>query len=168
MAEIAKLRKHRDTVKAKIIRLETKVSEAENRVNREQTEVFLSRLKTIRSEFETIQREITALKEETEANDADSTEDKYFELKIKLKQWPNRLMPVRKVEAHSSTNDETLSHVLQQQSELMAQLSQQNGSSQAQNGSNYAIARVLEQQTQLLCNLAEVGNTTNLESSYRW
>jgi len=122
MAEIAKLRRQRGTVKAKLTRLNARVEQvSEQQVSREEIEVYIARLEEIQKEFESIQHRISNV---TEGEVADVTDDvefeeRYFETKIKLKQWLSKL-PIQG-EPRSSASDEALARVLQQQSELMKQ-----------------------------------------------
>jgi len=131
MAEIIKLRKQRGSVKARLTRLNTRIEQlSEQRVSREEIEVYIARLEEIQKEFEGIQHRINNVTE-GESMVADVTDDvefeeKYLEIKIKLKQWLNNL-PAQQGERRSSASDETLSRVLQQQGELIRQLSQQHG-----------------------------------------
>jgi len=151
MAEITKLRKQRGSVKAKLTRLNARVEQVlDQQASREETEVYIARLEEIQKEFESIQHRISNVAE-GESTVADVTEDvefeeRYLEIKIKLKRWLNNL-PTQQGEPRSSASDEVLSRVLQQQSELMKQLSQQHGDSQA-SASSDAITRLFEQQTQ--------------------
>jgi len=89
-------------------------------------------------------------------NDAEF-EERYFEIKIKLKQWLNNL-PTQQGESRSSANDDTLTRVLQQQSELIKQLSQQHSDSQASTSSD-AITKLFEQQTQLILSIADANGS---------
>lgn len=170
MAEITKLRKQRGTIKAKLTRLTTKVQQIEE-VNREEIEVYIARLEEIQKEFESVQCEISSITE-GEPTVADATDDaefeeKYIQTKIKLKRWLNKL-PTQQVESRSSSSDEALARVLQQQGELMQQLSQQQGGWQASGSSGDAIAKLFEQQAQLMRSLTDANDIANQESRVKW
>jgi len=127
MAEITKLRKQRGMVKAKLTRLNAMVEQvSEQQASREET-VYIARLEEIQKEFESIQHRISNVTE-GESTVADVTEDaefeeRYLEIKIKLKRWWLNKLPTQQGEPRSSASDEALSRVLQQQSELNKQLS---------------------------------------------
>jgi len=167
MAEITRLRKQRGTVKARLTRLNARVEQvSDQQTSREETEVYIARLEEIQKEFESIQHRISNVAE-GESTVADVTEDaefeeRYLEIKIKLKRWLNN-SPAQQGESRSSASDEVLSRVLQQQSELMKQLSQQHGDLQA-SASSDAITRLFEQQTQWMRSIADANNTANQES----
>lgn len=96
------------------------------------------------------------------AEDAEFDE-RYFKLKARLKRWVNG-MTAQRAEARSPANDEALTHVLQQQGELIKKLSSQSCDSQSSSSDGNAVTRLLEQQTQILRNLADAGGTVNQES----
>jgi len=169
MAEITKLRKQRGTVKAKLTRLNARVEQvSEQQTSREEIEVYIARLEEIQKEFESIQHRISNVTE-GESTVADVTDDvefeeRYFETKIKLKQWLSNL-PIQG-EPRSSASDEALARVLQQQSELMKQLSQQHNDLQA-SASSDAITKLFEQQTQWMRSIAGANSAANQESKVK-
>jgi len=60
MTEIIKLRKQRESIKAKLTRLNERVEQVtEQQVSREETEVYIAKLKEIQKEFESIQYKIS-------------------------------------------------------------------------------------------------------------
>lgn len=86
------LRRQRGTAKAKLTRLERKITgkQSEIQLVREQIEVYVSRLEEIRSEFDEVHKKIVAIQDNETASD-DEIEDEEFEnrylsLKIQLKQ----------------------------------------------------------------------------------
>ncbi|XP_011859012.1 PREDICTED: uncharacterized protein LOC105556525 [Vollenhovia emeryi] len=164
MADIAKLRRRRATIKAKMTRLKSKAEQGlEDNVSREEMETYLSRLEEIQREFENVQDEIndTAEGEPTDAEAFEETvfEERYFELKTKMKRWLNAL-PAQQGESRSS--DEMLSNMLLQQGEIIRQMSQRGDGATANNGD--AIERLFEQQTQLIRSIASGSGATNQET----
>lgn len=140
--------------------------------------MYLITLDDIRNEFERTQSEIlvTTQDDGVRASVADTSEDanfeeRYYDLKIKLKQWLTRL-PVPPSDVQSSTSDEWLNHVLQQQSGVLRQLAMRsteagshNSDSQASiSRSGDAVTRLVEEQTVLLRRFTEAGGGANQES----
>jgi len=88
MAEIAKLRKQRGTVKTKLTRLNARVEQvSEQRTSREETEVYIARLEEIQKEFESIQHNLAMSRKAMVADITDDVEfeERYLGIKIKLK-----------------------------------------------------------------------------------
>lgn len=106
--------------------------------------IFKGNLKTFNTKSTIIQKVRLA---DADAAENIEFEKRYLALKIQLKRWCN--MPMQPGESHVSTSDKTLARVLQQQGEIMKQLSLQNGGAQMV-GNSDSITRLLEQQTQLI------------------
>ncbi|XP_011859274.1 PREDICTED: uncharacterized protein LOC105556770 [Vollenhovia emeryi] len=166
MADIANLRRRRAAIKARMTRLKSKAEQVpEDNVSREEIETYLSRLEEIQCEFENVQDKIndTAEGEPTDAEAFEETvfEERYLELKIKMKRRLNAL-PAQQGESRSTTSDEMLSSMLLQQGEIIRQMSQRGDGVTTNNGD--AIERLFEQQTQLIRSIASGSGATNQES----
>lgn len=162
-------------------RLRSKIDQAQDtEINREATEVFLARLDDIRIEAEAVHLAIALHGHDeagptvADASEESDFEEKYLELKIKLKQWLSRLPAQQSNVPTSSTSEETLNRMLQQQGEFLRQLSmranessfQDGGSQPSTSGSSDAVTRLVEQQTALLRRFTEASGA-NQESKVK-
>ncbi|XP_039315241.1 uncharacterized protein LOC105202500 [Solenopsis invicta] len=166
MAEVvAKLRKTRGYVKAKLTRIRTQTSQIiddKGRLDKEEAETRLERLEEIYREFEHVQQQLLErvddLSEEDTAEEK-AFEQKYFEVKSLLKRFTK--VPSEGTES-SSTN--AIVQLLQQQSEIISQIgrgTQNEVSANSPSIENETLSAILSRQTKILNRVAMNANSTN-------
>ena len=142
---------HRGYIKARITRLRTRVTQADD-IDEEQAEARLEKLEDTYKDFESIQWQL--LEKESEFNDEDALEQKYFEERyFEVKSLLKRCMKLSSTSNAVSRDTDAVTRLLQQQTELMEQMRRdaqhERADAMTPRSNNETLSAILARQTEI-------------------